>query len=66
MIDLPVPSLLHTVNIEHDRNRAEHHNEEAHIRQNRNIGNKQLPPLLFPYRGSVHDLLPTYQQIYHK
>ena len=47
MIDLPVPSLLHTVNIEHDRNRAEHHNEEAHIRQNRSIGNKQLAQLRF-------------------
>ena len=54
MIDLPVPSLLHTVNIEHDRNRAEHHNEEAHIRQNRSIGNKQLAQLRFsqhPMKG---------------
>ena len=47
MIDLPVPSLLHTVNIEQDRNRADHHNEEAHIRQNRSIGNKQLAQLRF-------------------
>ena len=47
MIDLPVSSLLHTVNIEQDRNRADHHNKEAHIRQNRSIGNKQLAQLRF-------------------
>ena len=47
MIDLPVPSLLYTVNIEQDWNRAEHHSEEAHIRQNRSIGNKQLAQLRF-------------------
>ena len=57
MIDLPVSSLLHTINIEHDWDRADHHNKEAHIRQNRSIGNKQLTQLRFsqhPHGSQEH------------